>query len=156
MITTPEIKDKNAWFYTYNGVIHANTIDETWNQYVDKEINNELLLAYGYGDGGGGVTREMLEMIPRLNKMPSLPNVKSQKAGEFFDGLHKRIDQSTQYVHEWDGELYLEYHRGTYTTQAKIKKYNRVLENYYRFVEMISVLKYLVKGNWLHFNQENK
>lgn len=47
-----------------------------WDKYQDKEVNQELLLAYGYGDGGGGVNREMLEMRRRYDTMPGIPEVK--------------------------------------------------------------------------------
>lgn len=147
MITTPQVNaPKESWFYTYNGRIHANTIAETWNRYIDKDINNELLLAYGHGDGGGGVEREMLELIKHLDKMPGIPHVKTQTATEFFHKLHERLHKTDRFIPEWDGELYLEYHRGTYTSQALIKKYNRKLENYYRLVEMLSVYAEITKG----------
>lgn len=155
MITTPGVHaSKDSWFYTYNGEIHANTIDETWNRYVDKDINNELLISYGHGDGGGGVERAMLEMRSRLDEMPSIPNVKTQTASDFFKGLHERVEDTDRYVHKWDGELYLEYHRGTYTTQALIKKLNRKLENLYREVEILAVFTKLINHNWNHYDQE--
>lgn len=147
MITTPQVNaPKDSWFYTYNGRIHANTIAETWNRYVDKDINNELLLAYGHGDGGGGVEREMLELIKYLDKLPGIPHVKTQTATEFFHKLHERLSTTDRFIPEWDGELYLEYHRGTYTSQAIIKKFNRKLENYYRLAETLSVFGELTKG----------
>jgi len=154
MITTPyENQSKESWYYTYNGVIHANTVNETWTRYVDKDINQELLFPYGHGDGGGGVEREMLEMIPRLDAMPGLPKVITKTACEFFEGLHERINETDRYVHEWDGELYLEYHRGTYTSQAIIKRLNRKLENKYRDIEILSSLTMLAEGNWNFYNQ---
>lgn len=74
------------------------------------------LISFGYGDGGGGVNRDMLECRRRLDKIPGLPNVKMSTAGEYFRRLHDTVEHTEEYVHTWDGELYLEYHRGTYTS----------------------------------------
>lgn len=54
--------------------------------------------------------------------MPGLPQVKTGRAAEYFERLNETIDATDEYVHTWDGELYLEYHRGTYTSQAYNKK----------------------------------
>ncbi|PPA70444.1 alpha-mannosidase [Jeotgalibacillus proteolyticus] len=138
-ITTPEPgRAEDSWFYTYNGLITAETVKGIWENYRDKELNKDLLLAYGYGDGGGGVNREMIEMKRQLDTIPSMPAVKSTKVKEFFKKLHKNIQDSTEYIHTWDGELYLEYHRGTYTSQAKMKEMNRKLEYAYREAEWLS------------------
>src|SRR5690606_17948456 len=103
-------------FYTYNGVITASTVSGSWEAYRDKHLNQDLLLSYGYGDGGGGVNREMLELRRRLDQMPGIPNVKTSKAGDFFNKLQEKVQNTNEYIHTWDGELYLEYHRGTYTS----------------------------------------
>nr|WP_255654269.1 alpha-mannosidase [Cohnella sp. REN36] len=140
-ITTPHPgHDKNGIyrFYTYNGEVLPETVTGIWDNYRDKEINEELLLAFGYGDGGGGPTREMLEMRRRLNRMPGLPNVTTGRADEFFNQLENNVRSSDRYVHKWDGELYLELHRGTYTSQAFIKKRNRQMEHLLRNAEIVS------------------
>ena len=138
-VTTPDpVEDGQVSpFYTYNGLLEPSTIRGIYDNYRDKEINSELLLSYGYGDGGGGVNRDMLEKRRKLDKVPSLPEVKTGKAGAYFEALHERINQTDKYVHTWDGELYLEYHRGTYTSQAAIKKWNRMLELAYRDAELL-------------------
>ena len=154
-ITTP-----GAWIgagpyvTTYNGTITPYTVDKIWDKYADKEINNELLIAYGHGDGGGGVDRSMLETRQKLDIMPGMPNVKQQKAGDYFKGLQNRINETTEYVHKWDGELYFEYHRGTYTSQAFTKKFNRKLEFLYRDVETLGVISNIVNNNWAAYNTE--
>lgn len=138
-ITTPEPwNGPDSWFYTYNGYITAKTVKGAWKGYRDKELSKDLLLSYGYGDGGGGVNRHMLEMRRRLDQMPGMPNVKTSTAGEFFEKLHENVEKSNGYIHKWDGELYLEYHRGTYTSQAFMKKMNRKLELLYRRAEFLS------------------
>jgi alpha-mannosidase len=140
-ITTPDpfrSPDSVLKFYTYNGHVLPQTAAGIWRDYRDKEINNELLLSYGYGDGGGGPTRTMLEMRRRLEHMPGLPKVITGRADEFFNELEEKVNATDRYVHRWDGELYLELHRGTYTSQAYNKKMNRYMENLLRNAEMAS------------------
>ncbi|WP_026691908.1 alpha-mannosidase [Peribacillus kribbensis] len=144
-ITTPE---DDRWFYTYNGQITPRSVKGIWEAYRDKGVNQELLLSYGYGDGGGGVNREMLEMRRKLDKMPGLPAVKTGRADEFFQRLHETVENTDQYVHLWDGELYLEYHRGTYTSQAYNKRMNRKMELLLRETEWLNALNSIVKGSW--------
>ncbi|KAI7255744.1 hypothetical protein KC345_g11081, partial [Hortaea werneckii] len=109
-ITTPDSPDASSWYYTYNGLLEPYSVQGIWDQYQDKNLNRELLLSYGYGDGGGGVNREMLEMRRRLDTMPGLPQVKTGRADDYFERLHESIEGTDQYVHTWDGELYLEFH----------------------------------------------
>ncbi|WP_338678455.1 alpha-mannosidase [Listeria ivanovii] len=142
-ITAPE---KNSHISTYNGKMTARELAGLWTKYQDKDINQELLLAYGYGDGGGGVNREMLEMRRRYDKMPGIPEVQPKSATDYFHDLHETIEKTDQYVHTWNGELYFEYHRGTYTSQAFTKKMNRKLELGLRDSEWLSVLAYLKQG----------
>ncbi|SET37913.1 alpha-mannosidase [Thorsellia anophelis] len=137
-ITTPTEPTGNWWYYTYNGEINAGTINGIWDGYRNKSLTNELILSYGFGDGGGGVNREMLEMIDKLSIVPGNNEIKTGFAGEFFDELHEKVADKS--VNEWDGELYLEYHRGTYTSQAKTKKYNRKLEILFRNTEITAAI----------------
>lgn len=149
-ITTPDSNNR----YTYNGEINARSVEGIWNEYNDKSLNQELLLSYGYGDGGGGVNREMLEMRRRLDKVPGMPNLKTGRADEYFSRLKETVDSTDQYVHTWDGELYLEYHRGTYTSQAYNKKMNRKLELMYREAEMLHVFSALNTKEWSEESQQ--
>lgn len=151
-ITTPE-PNRDWWFYTYNGQIRPDTVQGIWDNYQDKAINQELLFSYGYGDGGGGVNREMLEMRRRLNDLPGLPKVETGRADEFFKRLHQRVIETDQYVHTWDGELYLEYHRGTYTSQAYNKRMNRRLELLYRETEWLNVMASVLERQWNQYPQ---
>lgn len=148
-ITTPEPwSEPGSWFYTYNGRLSAKTVKGIWDAYRDKENNRELLLSYGYGDGGGGVNRDMLEMRRRLDLMPGLPKVKTGTATEYFAGLQERFASAEEYVHTWDGELYLESHRGTYTSQAYNKRMNRKLELLYRDAEWLGALAGAGLSDW--------
>lgn len=141
-ITTPEPwNEPGSWFYTYNGLLTAKTVKGVWESYRDKEINKELLISYGYGDGGGGVNRDLLESRRRLDKIPGLPNLKTSTAGEYFRNLKETVRNTDQYVHTWDGELYLEYHRGTYTSQAYNKRMNRKMELLYRKAEWLTAME---------------
>jgi alpha-mannosidase len=97
-----------------------------WKNFQQKELHKDLLMAYGFGDGGGGPTREMLENIELMKDFPALPQVKQSSVKEFFESIDPLTDSKMMPV--WNGELYLEYHRGTYTTQARNKRANRKSE----------------------------
>ncbi|MGL6175232.1 MAG: alpha-mannosidase, partial [Cellulosilyticaceae bacterium] len=154
-ITTPEPwSQPGSWFYTYNGQLIPKTVQGVWEAYSEKELTNELLVSYGYGDGGGGVNRDMLECRRRIDKIPGLPSLKTGKAGDYFRDLQEKVAQTDSYVHTWDGELYLEYHRGTYTSQAYNKKTNRALEFLYRQAEWIAAMGGIQKGELSQVNQE--
>ncbi|MNZ45298.1 Mannosylglycerate hydrolase [compost metagenome] len=153
-ITTPEPwSEEDSWFYTYNGRIIPKTVKGIWDTYRDKEVNRNLLLSYGYGDGGGGVNREMLEMRRRLNDLPGLPKIETGTAGDYFRNLQETVANTDRYVHVWDGELYLEYHRGTYTSQAYNKRMNRKLELLYREAEWLNALQSVVSEDWSNYRQ---
>ena len=90
----------------------------------------------------------MLELRRAMDVIPGLPHVKSVQAGEFFRKLHENVENTDRYVHTWDGELYLEYHRGTYTSQAYNKKTNRHMENKLVQTEWLSSLAYILGGGY--------
>lgn len=152
-ITTPPPNGAER-IYSYNGVIKPHAVKGIWDNYQDKEINQNLLLAYGYGDGGGGVNRDMLEMRRRLNQMPGLPNVVTSRADDYFLQLRKKVENTDHYVHTWDGELYLEFHRGTYTSQSYVKKMNRKLELRYRECEWLNVLRDVLSSGSGHYPKQ--
>ncbi len=147
-ITTPEAGHPR---YTYNGMVNAESVQGIWDNYKDKPLNQELLLAYGYGDGGGGPTEEMLELLRRFEKMPALPQIKMGRVDDYFTRLDARLQASDEYQHTWDGELYFESHRGTYTSQAQVKKANRQAELHYRRAEWVQVLSALTDGGWSQY-----
>ena len=131
---------------TYNGEITPETIMGTWRKFKNKELSHEVLISYGHGDGGGGTTRGMIENIRAINRIPGMPRIKTANAQEFFEKIHENVENTDRYVPLWDGELYLEYHRGTYTSQARNKRNNRKLENALGQLEWLSVLSRLAGG----------
>jgi len=114
---------------TYNADASPGQTLGTWFNFQQKDYGPSgttppLLMSFGWGDGGGGPTREMLENIREMGQFPSTPQIHPGKVGGFFEKLEKVSDN----LPVWNGELYLEYHRGTYTTQARNKKANRESE----------------------------
>ena len=122
--TVPEFN--SAFASTYNAMANAKEALGTWQNFQQKELHRDLLMAYGFGDGGGGPTREMLENINVMKDIPALPQVKQSSVKEFFESIAPQID--SRMMPTWNGELYLEYHRGTYTTQSRNKRANRKSE----------------------------
>ena len=102
--------------------------------YKDLERSNEGYMLFGHGDGGGGPTLGMLEQINRMVDVDGLPKVAMRSPSDFFD----RLEADAKDLTTWVGELYLELHRGTYTTQARNKRYNRRSELLLRDVEFLS------------------
>lgn len=154
-VTTTEPWDEpGSWRYTYNGKLLPKTVRGVWEAYRDKAVNKELLISYGYGDGGGGVNRDMLECRRRIDRIPGLPHLKPSTAGEYFRNLQETFKNTDQYVHTWDGELYLEYHRGTYTSHAYNKRMNRKMELLYRDTEWLTVMNGIKQGSLEYARQE--
>jgi alpha-mannosidase len=110
---------------TYNAMVNPQQIISTWNNFQQKEHHQLLLIAFGYGDGGGGPTREMLENIREMSEFPSAPRTRCGKAGDFFEKLEKTTGKI---LPGWNGEFYPEFHRGTFTTQSRNKRANRKSE----------------------------
>jgi alpha-mannosidase len=120
---------------TYNGTLLPSIARGAWHRFQDRLLQKELLSAFGYGDGGGGPTLEMIEAGRRLTDLPGFPRVQMGRADEFFERLDKGIAGRTD-VPVWDGELYLEYHRGTYTGQARQKLRNTLSQRLYHAAEL--------------------
>ena len=75
-ITTPTPDaEPGSWFYTYNGELLPKTVKGVWDAYSEKNMNRDLLIAYGFGDGGGGVNRDNLERRRRIDRMPGMPHI---------------------------------------------------------------------------------
>jgi alpha-mannosidase len=124
-LTTTEGNEYLPYSTTYNGMMNATEVFGTWENFRQKETHNELITAYGYGDGGGGPTREMIENLERFRDLAGTPRVRPGTLAEFMDRAEAEIADK---LPVWNGEFYLEYHRGTYTSQAKNKRNNRKSE----------------------------
>jgi alpha-mannosidase len=122
--STPE--EGNPVKSTYNAVATPEQVLGSYKNFQQKEqADAPLLMAYGYGDGGGGPTREMVENLELMQSFPGLPRVTLGRVGDFFEKLKNNINES---LPVWNGELYFELHRGTYTTQGRNKALNRRCE----------------------------
>ena len=142
--TTDPNQDKKCHFTTYNGILHPGSIKGAWDRYQQKEINDDVLVCYGYGDGGGGVSYEMLETGRRMAKgIPGMPKVKLGNSLDYFKKLEKKVEGNKR-LPRWVGELYLEYHRGTYTSMARNKRDNRISEQLYESTEKVNSLAMLL------------
>ncbi len=114
----------------------VNTLRGAVDEIRDKHSNDSRLAAYGYGDGGGGPTYGMLEYMDRVKDLPGLPTIEPTTVSAFMQRLEQRRDRLPLY----DGELYLEYHRGTLTQMHNVKKNNRLAEIALRNMELFGVL----------------
>ena len=134
-------------FTTYNGYLKPSQMKGSWARYSQKDLNDEVLCSFGFGDGGGGPTKEELENQRRMSKgIPGCPRTKMSTALEFFENLDKET-KGSKYLPAWVGELYLEYHRGTYTSMARNKKYNRKSEFAYQNEETYAMMDKQLTGN---------
>ena len=114
----------NTIYTTYTGDLNPMQMKGGWQRYQQKHLNKDILCTFGYGDGGGGPTKEMLESQRRLAYgIPGCPRTKISSALEYFQALEQDVAGKKTPI--WSGELYLEYHRGTYTSMARNKKWNR-------------------------------
>ena len=104
-----------------------------------------------WGDGGGGPTREMLENIRVMGDFPSTPQVHIWNVDDFFKDLDDEVGEP---LPTWNGELYLEYHRGTYTTQARNKRANRKSEFLLHDAEFLAAFADHIAGNYTYPHEE--
>ncbi|MGV8830788.1 MAG: alpha-mannosidase [Devosia sp.] len=131
----------NGFGTTYCPDLKPTHVMGTWRRHSQQELNSELFLVYGHGDGGGGPTREMLENIRRMEKgIPGCPAVRHEPMRPYFERLLKRMGERPDDFPTWVGELYLEYHRGTLTSVAKNKRNNRLAEQTLRELEVLALL----------------
>ena len=130
-------------FITWN---MPSQIQENWEAYQDKNQGGQTMSMFGYGDGGSGCTEEMIEVMHRFNKLSIMPKTEHISGQEF---LQKNLKDNKNLA-KWDGELYLEMHRGTFTTKSQMKRYNRKLEYKLREAEIISTLRHLKGAEYPH------
>jgi alpha-mannosidase len=142
----------------YNAVATPDVLLEGWRSFPHKETSRHLLMAYGHGDGGGGPTREMQENLRELAEFPAMPRVRRGKVADFFqdterDGHAGKL--SAGGFPTWNGELYFELHRGTYTTQARNKRANRQSEFWLHDAEFLAAYAAVIGKQLSVIGEEN-
>jgi alpha-mannosidase len=109
---------------TYNSMCTMEEMRYHAANYKDADRTREGLYLFGYGDGGGGPDAFMIESLARAKDLLGVPKSETRDPNDFFDRLERDAGNFTTV----EGELYFEYHRGTYTSQAEVKRLNRLLE----------------------------
>ena len=122
---------------TYSSDATVGDLLRTVREYRSHDHSGTSLLVFGYGDGGGGPTRAMLETLRRASDLQGLPRTTVTTSEEFFGRLEREPGERPVVV----GELYFEYHRGVYTTQARTKRLNRRAEQALHDAEFVSALR---------------
>ncbi len=125
----------------YDAMLGPEAMVRTWQNFRGKHVHGQSLLTIGYGDGGGGPTAEMIEKSRLLAGYPVLPRAAFGRADELFDRLLGTA--AARQLPVWNGELYLEFHRGTYTTQGRLKRLHRRAERDLVAAEVVGALRAL-------------
>jgi alpha-mannosidase len=122
---------------TYNANVDVDELLKTARGSRSLEHSSTSMLVYGHGDGGGGPTRDMLETLRRARDLQGLPRTRSAAPAEFFEALEAEPYERPVVV----GELYFEFHRGVFTSQAFVKRGNRRSEQGLHDAELIAVAR---------------
>jgi alpha-mannosidase len=128
---------------TYNADTGPQELMRNIRNFREHDRASRSLLLYGFGDGGGGPSIEMLEKARRLRDFDGLPSLTTEKALHFFE----KAAAEAKDLPVWVGELYLELHRGTYTTQGRNKRGNRKSEFLLRDAEFFDAITFLLDRN---------
>ena len=126
----------------YNGFVQPDCFVPTWKNFRGKTQHETSLLAVGYGDGGGGVTPEMVEREVQLRDFPAIPKARWGTVKEFYEKAHRTAAEKELPV--WDGEIYLELHRATLTTQSGVKRKHRQAERALITAETLASLAHML------------
>jgi alpha-mannosidase len=110
----------------YNMWMTPGALSEVWANHKAKDLTDTVIASYGWGDGGGGPDPEQIATMPIINLMPAIPHVEHGNIQNHLDAIRGELDESI--LPRWSGEMYLEYHRATLTTQARTKQLNRRAE----------------------------
>jgi alpha-mannosidase len=127
---------------TYNATVEVAELRRNARVYKDHDRSNRSLLVFGWGDGGGGPTPDMLERLRRVADLQGLPRTAMATSDEFFDALEVDADELPTIA----GELYFEYHRGTYTTHGAVKRGNREGERMLHDCDLLCALAARERG----------
>ena len=116
----------------YNARLSGAELARAERLYAEKGVANTSLIPFGWGDGGGGPTEEMIAAARRTASLEGSPTVELSTPRRFFEAAEAEYPEPPV----WSGELYLEFHRGTYTSQARTKRGNRRSEHLLREAEL--------------------
>ena len=117
----------------YNSFLLPKMLIKAQDNFIENDFVDEFLSLFGVGDGGGGPKDENIENGLRQKNLEGCPKLSFGRADDFF----KRLEKFRDRLELWNGELYLESHRGTLTTQARVKKANRLLEYRLKSLEFL-------------------
>ncbi len=134
---------------TYAASVTADELAHSVSNFKEKAIATRQLLAYGYGDGGGGPTREMASRLQRFHDIEGAPRLESAAPQDFFRAAEaelRALPTGSALAPVWSGELYLELHRGSLTSQQAMKRGNRISESLLRAVEHAWAVVALLTG----------
>ncbi|NED93841.1 alpha-mannosidase [Phytoactinopolyspora alkaliphila] len=134
---------------TYNAEFTGKEMAHLVRNFRDKGAARRSMVPFGHGDGGGGATREMLARAARLRDLEGSPQVTIEAPAEFFAKAEAEYSNAPV----WVGELYLEYHRGTYTSQTKTKQGNRRSEHLLREAELWATTAAVRTGHVYRYEQ---
>lgn len=118
---------------TYNALLSPKEMTPAQDKLSENSFMGEFMSLFGIGNGGGGPKEEHVERGLRMNNLEGCPKVKFGRADAFFEKISKYQDQ----LPKWVGELYLELHRGTLTTQSRTKRGNRKVEQALAMTEFL-------------------
>ena len=124
---------------TYNSDALPASARHAYENYSEKDVSREALYVYGVGDGGGGPGEGFIELLKRQSELRDTPKVVFSTAERFFD----KLETYKEKLPDYRGELYLEKHQGTYTTQGRNKRYNRRTEYALEDLESVCAAAYL-------------
>lgn len=143
-LTTPSTVQYLPHPTTYKAEMTAREVFGTWENFRQKHLHQELITCFGYGDGGGGPTRELIDAARAYSELPGTPTVRMGTVREFFEKVEAEVSHD---LPTWSGEFYLELHRGTLTSQARVKRANRKAEVLLHDAEFLASLAGVAAGD---------
>lgn len=126
---------------TYVSECRIKDITYCKDNYKNKSVTNDVIMLYGWGDGGGGPTTLHLERLKRCSNIDGIPTTEIMSPLKFFE---TKLKPMVYKMCHFSGELYFELHRGTYTSQALLKKYNRECEIMLHLTEFVHSILVIV------------
>ncbi|HVN00334.1 MAG TPA: glycoside hydrolase family 38 C-terminal domain-containing protein [Caulobacteraceae bacterium] len=128
----------------YNGQVTPRSLLRVWRNNADKQASSETIYPIGFGDGGGGPTAEMIAAQAALADFPLVPATRFASVADYY--AKARAEADAGHVETWAGELYLEYHRGVLTSQARTKRLHRQAEQALVETEFLGAAAHLLGG----------